>query len=409
MLFSGFQLVKTKKLKPINQGRYIKYYQVPLKHHVTIKNKYKNVYGGYDDVAKIMNVNLPSKMVLKAKQEVTILLVGVTGAGKSTLVDAFINCVLNVRYEDMHRFKLIHLDSNEKDKEKNQALSQTDNIVVYKIPCLQNRIPFQLNIIDTPGVGDTRGKKKDDALLDKLQALFSDPKNSISCLNAICFVSHAGKARLTPEQNYIFDKIITNVGKDMKNNFIGLFTNDDGNPPKALHAFNQAGIGLSAHFEFSSLSVIEDKKTSDDNVHKSILLTNEPVKDFQSFYDNFDKLMGTVMNLSPVSTQDTAKVMKTRKDIDARLYALQLDLRRLLGEKETLRQEKQLYEKFLSDEKAYQDYTAEVTTEYIEHEKLPEGTYVTNCRRCNRTCHENCGISNDDEKYHCLAMDNQGK
>ena len=36
--------------------------------------------------------------------------------------------------------------------------------------------------------------------------------------DAVCFVSNAGSARLTPAQKYIFDKIITSFGDDVKQN-----------------------------------------------------------------------------------------------------------------------------------------------------------------------------------------------
>ena len=40
---------------------------------------------------------------------------------------------------------------------------------------------------------------------------------------------------------------------------------------------------------------------------------------------------------------------------------------------------------------------------------LPQGTFVTNCRVCNITCHENCKIQNDDDKAGCAAMKPQSK
>ena len=102
------------------------------------------------------------------------------------------------------------------------------------------------------GVGDTGGLSKDKSLLRKLQTIFSPQFGHVKSLNAICFVSPAGEPRLTPQQAYVFDKIITSFGKDMKDNIFGLFTKDDGTSaknPKGLDAFEAAGIGLASYFK----------------------------------------------------------------------------------------------------------------------------------------------------------------
>lgn len=49
-------------------------------------------------------------------KEKTILLVGATGSGKSTLIDAMINHIVDVSFGDRGRFKIIDLTENEKQK-----------------------------------------------------------------------------------------------------------------------------------------------------------------------------------------------------------------------------------------------------------------------------------------------------
>ena len=127
-----------------------------------ILNKYKNPEGLRETIARVLQLNnaycswlpsVPNCFQFGSKRPVkTILIVGVTGAGKSTFIDALINFVLNVRYEDNHRFKVISLSDAEMKKRKNQAISQTDDITIYKIPYIEGgNIPYALNIIDTPG------------------------------------------------------------------------------------------------------------------------------------------------------------------------------------------------------------------------------------------------------------------
>ena len=229
-------------------------------------------------------------------EEKVILLVGVTGAGKSTLIDAITNFYYNIRYDDPFRLALIDLLDAEKRKQGNQANSQTDEITIYKLPYLENGNAkgFKLTIIDTPGVGDTRGINQDKKIIEKLGYLFEN--GNVSVLNSVCFVSKAGDARLTAGQKYIFDSLITNFGVDLVNNIMGLFTFDDGGPAKATDAFKEAKIGLTAHFKFNSQAMLHER-IYQTPVNKTIMMTMEAQDcvQFQHFYNNCDDFFGTLV------------------------------------------------------------------------------------------------------------------
>lgn len=54
-----------------------------------------------------------------------------------------------------------------------QAISQTEWITVHKImPKDGSRLTYALNIIDTPGFGDTRGIDRDLGIIDHIRQLF---------------------------------------------------------------------------------------------------------------------------------------------------------------------------------------------------------------------------------------------
>ena len=107
---------------------------------------------------------------------------GQTGAGKSTLLDSFLNFLIGIDYYDNFRYKLI--DEKELIREREailrnkgvaeeniaksiQIFSMTSEVCVYHIPSeMMKQNPFSdmpccINVIDTPGLGDTRGAEWD--------------------------------------------------------------------------------------------------------------------------------------------------------------------------------------------------------------------------------------------------------
>lgn len=50
------------------------------------------------------------------------------------------------------------------------------------------------------------------------------------------------------------------------------------------------------------------------------------------------------------------------------------------------------------------NFTYSVLEPKIEKIDLAPGIHTTTCLNCNRTCHENCIFSNNEDKAKCIAM-----
>ncbi|XP_029514774.1 uncharacterized protein LOC115128781 [Oncorhynchus nerka] len=153
---------------------------------------------------------------LKANK--TVLLMGATGVGKSTLINYIANYILGVNFEDNKRFQLIP------DEKKSQTASQSTAITVYEIFGHEgDRVTFSVTIIDTPGFGDTNGIEQDQLITKNLQELF-ESKNGVHQIDAVCFVVREDEVRLTLTQRYIFESILSIFGKDIEKNILALIT-----------------------------------------------------------------------------------------------------------------------------------------------------------------------------------------
>ncbi|CAI5657739.1 septin-2-like [Oreochromis niloticus] len=101
------------------------------------------------------------------KTNKTILLVGETRAGKSTLINALLNYSMGVKWEDEVWFQIIE------EEDRSQTETQTSDVIVYEIFGFEDKtLPYSLTIIDTPGYGDTRGIGHDDIISHRLLDLF---------------------------------------------------------------------------------------------------------------------------------------------------------------------------------------------------------------------------------------------
>ena len=89
--------------------------------------------------------------------EKVLMVLGATGAGKTTLINGMVNYILGVQWKDHFRYKLII-----EDDKVSQASSKTKDITAYTLhPIRGSAVPYTLTIIDTPGFGDTEGIERE--------------------------------------------------------------------------------------------------------------------------------------------------------------------------------------------------------------------------------------------------------
>ncbi|KAG9259757.1 hypothetical protein AMEX_G27295, partial [Astyanax mexicanus] len=334
-------------------------------------------------------------------QNKTILMVGETGTGKTTLINTMVNYYLGVKFEDLVWFEIAE------EEKRDQTESQTSEITVYEI--FSEQKPFSLSIIDTPGYGDTRGIDKDMEIPQNLHKLFQQD-DGVKDLDAVCLVLKASQNRISEIQRYIFEGVLSLFGKDIEENIVLLITHSDGaTPENVLKAVEKEKIPCChddenepVHFMFNNRqSRKHTAKTNNRQSEKHTAKTKRAVKmAWEMGEDNLEEFSEFLKSRERKSLTLTVNVLEERMQLEACVQSLKERIKfieakqtELAGVQKALKENKEQIEtdgnhcftiKTVYKEKVY------ITDEWWWNE------FATCCDECKRNCHE----------YHCSMAEN---
>uniref|UniRef100_A0A8C5BQV2 Fibronectin type-III domain-containing protein n=1 Tax=Gadus morhua TaxID=8049 RepID=A0A8C5BQV2_GADMO len=348
----------------------------------------------------------------------TVMFMGATGSGKSTLINGMMNYILGIDWKDSFRFKLIN-----EDQSKSQAESQTTHVTTYKINHQEGfKVPYSLTLVDTPGFGDTRGIESDKAITEQIRSLFTSAKGVVE-IDAICFVTQASQVRLTASQKYVFDSVLSIFGKDVAENICILVTFADGQQPPVLEAINAAKIpcpkthkDLPVHHKFNNSALFAENKSFSDRADQDSKSSKYPeekkmdVNNFDAMFwamgaSSMETFFTALGQMTTKSLQLTKEVLEERKQLEVSVEGIQPQVRAGLAKLEQIRSTQQQIEKHTADISCNENFQIEVEiTKCVKTDLTKEGEFITNCQQCHMTCHYPCIIADDLKKSGCGAM-----
>ncbi|XP_039635386.1 uncharacterized protein LOC120545262 [Perca fluviatilis] len=353
-----------------------------------------------DNIGTLTRMTLGEKNPNKINK--TILLVGETGAGKSTLINALVNYAMGVKWADDVWFKIVEEERSQSESQRvSQTVSQTSDVIVYQIFGFEGKpLPYSLTIIDTPGYGDTRGFEHDDIISQRLLDLFLS-EDGVHEIDAVGLVMKGSENRLSDRLRYIFDSVISPFGKDMEKNIVALISHSDGvTAENVLEALKEANIkcakdkdGDTVHFMFNNHQ--KTQKTNKNNV------ALKGAWDFTMY--QISQFADFLTKQSPQSLMTTIEVMKYQTRLTACINNLQ-DRIKLIDLKQTeIQQNQEALKKHEEEMKNNEMFTVEVDEVYKAKQKvnrerrlwalgLNYGGAVC-CTVCEETCHYPCTLA----------------
>ena len=342
------------------------------------------------DIYLYPRVNLTNMEMIKA---IVFMVVGQTGCGKTTLLNSFLNFVLGIKIEDNFRYVIIHETFG-----KSQSKSQTRDVSIYNIKPINGLPPIQ--IIDTPGFGDTGGIKQDMIITSKIEKAF---KKELNSLNAICFVTESSNVRLTIHQKYIFTSVLDLFGDDVKENFIAMLTFCDGGIPNVVATLEDKDCVFSNvipyikkpwFYKFNNSAIFASKR--EDEFTKMF---------FKLGMKSFEEFTQKLITLPRKSLTQTKQVLDERRKLESCAEILTLKLRKGLDKIEYIKGILKMVSSLKGDLNDSKNFTKVIKTPKIRQVPVPPGLYMTTCMTCSTTCHKNCGIADDSGKRYCDCIE----
>lgn len=270
---------------------------------------------GKEENLKIYKYEQPKK---KAGKIVSLIFVGETGCGKSTLINGLLNYFLGILKTYDFRYKIV-VGENEADQTK----SQTQEISTYLVSSpLYPGIIFQF--IDTPGFADTDNKtngdkRKDDLIYTKFVNFFKkkffDEKE---LLNAACFIIKASANRFNQYQKQILSEVTSLFASDIKDNFLIMFTFSDTCKPKAIQFLTE----VDAFKERSE----KEKNESNKEKRKKLkwywcVTTNKYFEDLSDAYESYkmaydENIKELILFVNKVISLEALDAALTKKNLE---------------------------------------------------------------------------------------------
>ncbi|ROL29788.1 hypothetical protein DPX16_0845 [Anabarilius grahami] len=313
-------------------------------------------------------------------QNRVILMVGETGAGKTTIINTMINYLLGVKFEDQEFYQIT---------EETEEHFKTSAVTVYEV--FVEEKPTSLTIIDiqcTPGYANTEENEKDEEISEYLSRLFSD-EDGIHYVDAVCFVMKASQNRLSGKELYIHS-VLSLFGRDIENNIVFLLTHSDGGrPTDALNAIKKAEIpcrrdedNQPVHFLFNNRHK-EQRDEQNEHMYRSAWEMGD--ESMNRFFTNLEEK-------NRKSVQMTLDVLNERRQLEACVS----NLMDRINEKDLKLKELNQIQKALEQnrDKLERCKKVEFTVNRSFKEKVPIvnewwwNRYATCCSVCLENCHE---------------------
>ena len=323
---------------------------------------------------------------------IVIMVVGLPENGKTTLLNAFINYILGIKYEDDFRYNIIY-ENNDNIKE-----NKIFDIPIYNIRSPDGTI---FKIIDTPSFSDAGGIKRDIEIFNKIKQAIIQKLDYINC---ICIVIQSTYRRLGLNLIYIYNWFLDLFGDEVKSNFCFMITFCDGLKPFVLNILENKESEINQiiryiedpwYFTFNNIGILE--KNSDNKIF-NILFFEYSNKSFENFTKK-------IKSLKKITIKEKNNVLIEREHLKKQIELLQYKLKEEIDKLNYIKSIISMIKSVKGDFNESKNFSKKIKKRIIKKVPINDGKLITTCLNCNQSCHIDCKY-NDYMKWKCCAIDN---
>ena len=357
----------------------------------------KTLLFSYEPKIKLMAVGAENELETKS-----IILLGATGAGKTCLINALVNHLLDVHFEDGYRYIL---KDETGDKPKSMAESQTDYVVGYLIYVSPgSKWQYNFLIIDTPGFNDSRGEEQDQEVTNQIRTFLKDV-DGVDELNFIGFVVNGTIARLQPQFRDIVEAFCEVFGKNAEDIIQILVSFGHMRKPPVIDVLEASCLKDYKRSIFDNCALIACSQANEE-------CSEEEVNMYKLFWTGtakvYDSLLKEISNSEALSLSMTRETLEDIKDLNECFDVMKVSVDCYLDSFLELKQCENECSELMTVIKANEDFegTIDVKVRTVQKHldrKSRAIKHSHNCERCLQTCKYPC----DFRRKHCPRGDEQ--
>lgn len=358
---------------------------------------------------------------LPPTKELSILLIGESGVGKSTLVNTFSLCsqfsrlptipLENTRWPIPVRFVFdgVEISTGEKEAEALGG-SVTQAPQDYYFNYTLNGLPVRVCVIDTPGMGDTRGLEKDAENIRNIIRHLSHHKT----LYGVCFLLKPNDSRFTVFLKYCIEELLKHFHRSILDNIVIGFTHTRATLykpgdtlPSLMKYFTDSGIRLPLEKKILYCFDSEIVRLLAICSQNANLITNEmcsaSAESWHRMRGELARMFGHIAGLHPHHVQETVSFDVTLRVSEALVYTLPGLRDGLETKRKDMEEERGYLRALYSKEKSLQDKAR--VKKYIYEDRDLDHPGLR-CKGCYQIC---CSSPIPMSRYKAMEKSKQEK
>ncbi|XP_045604679.2 uncharacterized protein [Procambarus clarkii] len=322
----------------------------------------------------------------------SLVLIGETGSGKTTFLNAIINHLFGIEFDSDIRYQIEDATGN---KMKDVTESQTEYVTGYLVYHDPRVMKHECNflIIDTPGLADTRGAQQQAQVVQQIKHFLEEEKFGVNELHVIGFVMKASVNRKLGYMNTMNDEFHDLFGKDTTGITNILLTHDVTEKSRVLKILESMGLKAKNDYSFENGSLYAPNKQSEceslSKKDRRQFLVRKCV--WENTAEEFECFCQDLIQTQPVSLTMTRDSIREKMYLERALFNLKNNIDACVNMLIEQQSQKELLKNYEENLEKNKNWTAKKKVIKKEKEELKSTSgHCHNCDKCLRTCVNPC-------------------